>query len=460
MSDIPTPRNGRNARRRSHQRISSNIRMDRTMPVVSTARRRFVSTFHRITHPESLVSAFNELRQLGGQAAGVDWLTYDQFSGSEIWDCCRGFSRLLQEDLESYIPQPVRKQLIPKPGTDEFRPLELTVVKDRTLSKSANTALAPRVDAILLPRCYGFRRRIGPTHLFAQMVVDFEESGFTWFAQDDIRKAFESINVNTLLPLWRTLISDPTLVRLIEIILRGEQSDHYLGIRQGDCLSPRSLNLMLHDVFDSWMHIQEPTQLWYRFVDNLAGLCPSDIAGRQLLQGWENRLRAHGLTLKHVKDRLVDLSRHSAEFLGLRLQVQQHELLFSLTHKAEESLRDNLKRCIREADPDQAAKSIVAGWVSAYPGAFQRLSGLKSAQRINLLCVACSFRHLGTRKIRQWIDGSIDKWETTLKKTREERFFCAGLLPQSGSASTVATERSVSSLPPCDPSVAPFDATE
>jgi len=54
-------------------------------------------------------------------------------------------------------PSPVRRVFIPKPGTDELRPLGIPTMYDRALQTLVKFALEPEWEARFEPNSYGFR---------------------------------------------------------------------------------------------------------------------------------------------------------------------------------------------------------------------------------------------------------------------------------------------------------------
>jgi RNA-directed DNA polymerase len=78
-------------------------------------------------HPEAtLRAAFKEVSGNQG-AAGCDHVTIEQFAEDEDRELAR-----LSEELRTgkYRPQPIRRHLIPKPGSQEKRPLGIPTVRD------------------------------------------------------------------------------------------------------------------------------------------------------------------------------------------------------------------------------------------------------------------------------------------------------------------------------------------
>jgi retron-type reverse transcriptase len=87
-------------------------------------------------------------------AAGVDHVTIEQFATR------------LPENLEhlqtslrtgTYVPQAVRRVWIPKPGTNQQRPLGIPTVRDRVAQAALRRALEPIFERDFAEQSYGFR---------------------------------------------------------------------------------------------------------------------------------------------------------------------------------------------------------------------------------------------------------------------------------------------------------------
>lgn len=103
-------------------------------------------SLERIVRHENLLRAFNELKQWGGQAPGIDGIRLDDLSTAEAGQVFRQVERSILE--RHYVPHPTRTVSFPKPdgGT---RQLRLATATDRTVAKAAYEGLADRIDAQL-----------------------------------------------------------------------------------------------------------------------------------------------------------------------------------------------------------------------------------------------------------------------------------------------------------------------
>ncbi len=144
--------------------------------------------------------------------------------------------------------QPTRRVWIPKPGTDEKRPLGIPTIQNRAEQALAKLALEPEWEAKFEANSYGFRP--------GRSCHDAIEAIFTAIRQKpkfvldaDIAKCFDRINHTALLNKLQTF---PTLRRAVRAWLRagvmdeGELFPTTEGTPQGGVLSPLLANIALH----------------------------------------------------------------------------------------------------------------------------------------------------------------------------------------------------------------------
>ena len=144
--------------------------------------------------------------------------------------------------------KPTRRVWIPKPGTEEKRPLGIPTMFDRALQALVKLALEPEWEARFEPNSYGFRPgrschdAVGAIftsiHLKSKYVLDA-----------DISKCFDRINHEVLLKKLNTY---PTLRRQIRAWLKAGVMDGKKlfptieGTPQGGVISPLLANIALH----------------------------------------------------------------------------------------------------------------------------------------------------------------------------------------------------------------------
>lgn len=143
---------------------------------------------------------------------------------------------------------PTRRVWIPKPGTEEKRPLGIPTMKDRALQALVKLALEPEWEAVFEPNSTGFRSGRS-THDAVAAIFIAIKSQPKYMLDADISKCFDKINHEQLL---RKLNTFPTLRRIIRAWLKagvmdGEQMFPSIsGTPQGSVISPLLANIALH----------------------------------------------------------------------------------------------------------------------------------------------------------------------------------------------------------------------
>jgi len=143
---------------------------------------------------------------------------------------------------------PTRRVWMPKPGTDEQRPLSIPTLHDRALQALVTRVLAPEWEARFEPNSDGFRPGRSVHDAIGAIVIALEKQ--PKYALDaDIAKGFDRIDQHALLRKRKTF---PTLNRRVQAWLQAGVLDHGVvtatttGTPQGGVASPLVANIALH----------------------------------------------------------------------------------------------------------------------------------------------------------------------------------------------------------------------
>jgi len=109
--------------------------------------------FDKVFSLRCLYSAARQVLSNKG-ASGVDHILVDDFE-SRLLPELRQLSILLQE--ATYRPQAIRRVLIPKPGTNETRPLGIPTVRDRVVQTAIVKVIEPIFEQGFAEPSFGFR---------------------------------------------------------------------------------------------------------------------------------------------------------------------------------------------------------------------------------------------------------------------------------------------------------------
>jgi RNA-directed DNA polymerase len=252
-------------------------------------------------------------------APGIDRTTLDQVEQD-------GVARLLDElavELREgrYRPLPARRVFIPKPGTNEQRPLSIPAVRDRIVQAAVKIVLEPVFEADFLPCSFGFRPKLGQ-HDALQVVIDEAWRGRRWVVETDIANCFEAIPKDRLMQAVEERVADQSVLKLLRVILRagvmdGDVVRHSVtGTPQGGVISPLMCNVYLHRLDRAWD--SRAHGVLVRFADDVLVMC----ATRQQAEAALGRLRVLladlGLEPKEAKTRIVHLEEggEGFDFLG------------------------------------------------------------------------------------------------------------------------------------------------
>jgi len=143
---------------------------------------------------------------------------------------------------------PTRRVWIPKPGTEEKRPLGIPTMKDRALQALVKLALEPEWEARFEPNSYGFRPGRA-CHDAIAAIFDSIRYKAKYVLDADIAKCFDRIDQRKLLHKLNTF---PTMRRQIKSWLKAGVLDGKElfptseGTPQGGVISPLLANIALH----------------------------------------------------------------------------------------------------------------------------------------------------------------------------------------------------------------------
>jgi len=270
----------------------------------------------RIYSMANLDAAFTKVANNGGRP-GVDHVTTDAFERRREANLEK-----IQGQLRdgSFRPQAVRRAWIPKPGSQEERPLGIPTVRDRTVQAAIRQVIEPIFERDFAEQSYGFRPGRGCKDALRR-VNELLKQGFTWVVDADLKSYFDTIPHDRLMQHLRRKISDSRTLGLIEQFLTAEILDgmkHWspvTGAPQGAVLSPLLSNIYL-DPLDHFLAEQGFQMV--RYADDFVILCRSQEEAEAALSLVRDWVTEAGLELHPEKTRVVDSKETSFDFLGYK----------------------------------------------------------------------------------------------------------------------------------------------
>jgi RNA-directed DNA polymerase len=299
---------------------------------------------------------------------------------------------------------------------------------DRVVQKALHEALQPLWESLYLRNSFGFRRGRGVWGMLAELEAAMDKHDCHTLVIEDVRKAFDNVRIAAALKAHRTaalsksrgkepLLSEDVL-RLIETVLRGHQ-DREIGIDQGGCYSPDTLNLLLHIAHDLPLQAAGEVPAWARYADNLVYLVRDETVGHRVLNLVRRLLRRVGLSLKGsggITD-LETAENEPAQLLGFGLSRKGGRLRIELGRQSLNRLREHLVTAWETPDPTKAATTILRGWIGANGPAYE--SGVSVIHDVRQLASELGFREVpGTDELEGWWRESWERWRTCQRLAR------------------------------------------
>jgi RNA-directed DNA polymerase len=274
----------------------------------------------KVWSPKNLACALEKVVANGGSAGG-DNQSVKQVEAHKD-DVIRSLEQALRAD--QYQPQAVKRVWIPKPGSQDKRPLGVPTVKDRIVQGALRHVIEPIFERDFAPQSYGFRPGKGCKDALRR-VEELLESGHDWVVDADLKAYFDSIPQARLMGRVREKIADGRVLKLLEQMLQAGVMDTAQGWQpteqgtpQGAVISPLLANLYLNDL--DWTMARKGFEM-VRYADDFVVLCRSQVEAQTALETIRVWVAANGLSLHPNKTRLVNASQPGGfDFLGYHFE--------------------------------------------------------------------------------------------------------------------------------------------
>jgi RNA-directed DNA polymerase len=280
---------------------------------------KWYSLIDKVSSLRNLESSFKQVKRNDG-SAGVDRVTIGMFE-AHLEENLQSLSMSLREG--KYSPQAIRRVWIPKPGSEQKRPLGIPTVRDRVVQAALRNVLEPIFERDFAAQSYGFRPGRG-TKDALRRVTELLAAGCVHVVDADLQSYYDTIPRRPLLGQVEGKVADSKVLDLLEAYLGQEvmESAQYWtperGTPQGAVISPLLSNIYL-DPLDHRM-----AQLGYemvRYADDFVILCRSQSEAQRALVEVEEWTAAAGLQLHSEKTGIVDATQRGGfDFLGYHFE--------------------------------------------------------------------------------------------------------------------------------------------
>lgn len=226
--------------------------------------------------------------------------------------------------------KPTRRVWIPKPRSDEKRPLSIPTIHERALQTLVKMALEPEWEARFEPNSYGFRPGKSCHDAISAIHLSINKKP-KYVLDADIAKCFDRINHKKLLEKINTF---PTLRRQIRAWLKAGVMDGkelfptFEGTPQGGTISPLLANIALHGM-------EERIKKYIETVDIRRKETPSAQVSKVTKRFSISLIRyADDFVIMHEREEVVKQCQHViSEWLseiGLELKPSKTQIVHTL----------------------------------------------------------------------------------------------------------------------------------
>ena len=291
------------------QRIAEKARQEPSL--------KFTNLFY-LMNEELLRGCFQRLRK--NAAAGIDDVTKEEYAENLDTNLANLLGKLHKM---AYVPQPVRRTYIPKPGSDKLRPLGVTCLEDKLVQAGLVRMLEAVYEQDFIEDSYGFRPNRSCHQALRTLSVTVEKGLVNTIVEADIKGFYNNMDQRWIMEFLGHRIGDKLILRMVKRFLRaGIMEDGVLlasdeGAPQGGTISPILSNIYLHYTLDIWFEkVFRKSCTGFarliRFADDFVVCFQSGEDAERFREELVKRLGKFNLEVEPTKTRVIKFGRFAA----------------------------------------------------------------------------------------------------------------------------------------------------
>lgn len=317
----------------------------------------------------NLFAALERVRRNKG-APGIDEMTVE-----ELPDHLRQHWLGIRAKLDKgcYVPSPVKRVEIPKPGGG-VRALGIPTVLDRMIQQAIHQVLSPIFEPTFSPHSYGFRPGRSAQDA-VKAARDYIEKGYAYVVDMDLAKFFDTVHHDRLMAKLATMIQDQRVLKLIRaylksgVMLGGMVEATEEGTPQGGPLSPLLSNIVLTELDQE---LEKRGHVFVRYADDCNIYVKSQKSANRVMENVttfvEKRMQLRVNQEKSAAGLATDRT-----FLGFGFhKTQSGEIRIVISQKSIKQATSKLRKLTRRSQGNalemirDRVNYLVIGWTNYY----------------------------------------------------------------------------------------------
>jgi group II intron reverse transcriptase/maturase len=268
---------------------------------------------------ELLRECFQRLRE--DAAAGIDNVTKEEYAENLDANLSNLIERLHRM---AYIPQPVRRKYIPKPGSAKQRPLGIPCFEDKLVQAGLVRILEVVYEQDFIEDSYGFRPGRSCHKALRALSETVEGEPVNHVAEADIKGFFDNVKQEWLMKFLAHRIGDKRIQRMVKRFLKaGVAEDGSItvsdeGTPQGGVISPLLANIYLHYALDLWFEKVFRKKCsgyarMFRYADDFVVCFQYKMDAERFGRELRMRLGKFGLEVEPTKTKVMEFGRFAVQ---------------------------------------------------------------------------------------------------------------------------------------------------